>query len=63
MKKLMLTRMPKVTINEEHFQNCLNELRSIKKEIPMPLNKNNLIFRGSDEVDLDKLAKQIEESG
>jgi uncharacterized protein YerC len=50
-------------INEEHFQNCLNELRSIKKEIPMPLNKNNLIFRGSDEVDLDKLAKQIEESG
>jgi uncharacterized protein YerC len=50
-------------IDEEHFQNCLNELREIKKEIPQPLNKNNLIFRGTDEVDLDKLAKQIEESG
>jgi hypothetical protein len=54
----------KVTkINEPHFRACLNELREIKKEIPMPLNKNSLIFRGSDEVDLDKLAKQIEESG
>lgn len=50
-------------INEEHFRTCLNELREIKKEIPHPLNKNNLIFRGSDEVDLDKLARQIEESG
>lgn len=50
-------------IDESHFQNCLNELRLIKKEIPQPLNKNNLIFRGTDEVDLDKLAKQIEESG
>jgi len=52
-----------IRIDEAHFTNCLNELRSIKKEIPKPLNKNNLIFRDSDEVDLDKLAKQIEESG
>lgn len=50
-------------IDEEHFANCLNELRAIKKDIPKPLNKNNLIFPGSDEVDLDKLAKTIEESG
>lgn len=50
-------------IDESHFANCLNELRKIKQEIPQPLNKNNLIFRGSDEVDLDKLAKMIEESG
>lgn len=50
-------------IDEAHFSNCLNELRDIKKEIPQSLNKNNLIFRGSDEVDLDKLAKMIEESG
>lgn len=52
-----------IRIDEAHFSNCLNELRSIKKEIPQPLNKNNLIFRGSDEVDLDKLAKAIEENG
>lgn len=52
-----------IRIDESHFTNCLNELRLIKKEIPQPLNKNNLIFRGSDEVDLDKLAKAIEESG
>lgn len=54
----------KVTkINEEHFTNCLNALREIKKEIPTPLNQNSLIFRGSDEMDLDKLASIMEQGG
>lgn len=47
------------TINEEHFWICLEELRSIKKEIAKPLNKNSLIFPTSDEVDLDKLKNEL----
>lgn len=55
--------MSQVVINEEHFHTCLDELRSIKKEIPKPLNKNSLIFPTSDETDLDAIKKQMIEAG
>lgn len=45
----------KIILNEDHFWICLQELRSIKKLIPEPLNQNSLIFPMSDEIDLDKL--------
>jgi len=50
-------------INEEHFFNCLEELRKIKKEIPEPLNKSSLIFPSSEEVDLSSLKQNIIEGG
>lgn len=49
----------KTAINEDHFWLCLEELRSVKKNIPDPLNKNSLIFPASDEIDLDKLKDQL----
>lgn len=52
-----------LTINEEHFNLCLEHLRKIKEEIPTPLNQNNLIFPSSEEIDLDKIKKQIIEGG
>lgn len=50
-------------INETHFTLCMNELRKIKKEIPEHLNKNNLIFPSSEEIDLDDIKKSIIEGG
>lgn len=50
-------------INEEHFSNCLQELRRIKQEIPKPLNDNSLIFPASDEIDLDKVKEELIHGG
>lgn len=46
-------------INEKHFMICLDELRSIKKEIPYPLNENSLIFPRGEEYDLDKIKEDF----
>lgn len=53
------THSKSVTINEEFFNECLLELRAIKKELPRPLNKKNLIFPSSDEIDLDALKSDL----
>lgn len=50
-------------INEEHFKNCFNILRSIKDELNFPINRAGLIFRQSDEMDLDKIMNDIVEGG
>jgi hypothetical protein len=57
------TQESKIMINEDHFWACLNELRSIKKLLPHPLNANNLIFPSSDEIDLDKIKTDLIEGG
>lgn len=49
----------KIEINERHFNNCMNELRKIKKEIQDPLNKNSLIFPSSDEINLDDMKNKM----
>lgn len=46
-------------INEKHFMACLEELRSIKKEIPNPLNENSLIFPRGEDYDLDKIKEDF----
>jgi hypothetical protein len=53
----------KTILNEEHFWICLEELRTIKREIPDPLNKNSLIFPSSDETDFDKLKELLINGG
>ena len=57
------TQETKTTLNEDHFWICLEELRSVKRNIPTPLNENSLIFPRSDEIDLDKLKEQFIEGG
>lgn len=53
------TQETQIKINEEHFSLCLEELRKIKKELPVLLNKNSLIFPTSDEIDLDRLKDEL----
>jgi len=50
-------------INEEHFGNCLEDLRKIKEELNIPLNRANLIFPESEEVDVDEMKRRIIEGG
>ena len=50
-------------IDEEHFGNCLEDLRGIKEKLNVPLNRANLIFPESEEVDADELKRRIIEGG
>jgi len=53
------TSESRIIINDNHFNLCLEQLRTIKREIPDPLNKNSLIFPTSEEVDLDKMKNDL----
>ena len=59
----MRTSQKSISINEEHFNNCLIELRRIKKDITKPLDENGLIFPISEETDLDTIKEKIIEGG
>lgn len=50
-------------INEEHFMNCLEDMRDIKEAMMTPLNSSGFIFPESEEVDIDKIKQEIMESG
>lgn len=50
-------------INEEHMKNLVTVLQQIKNDINVPINKAGLIFKGSDEIDLDKIMAEIEAGG
>ena len=50
-------------INEKHFNVCFDILREIKDEVNIPINRAGLIFRQSEEIDLDKIMKDIVEGG
>lgn len=58
-----ITKEEQIKINEEHFKKCLNILRNIKDELNFPINRAGLIFRQSDEMDLDKIMNEIVEGG
>lgn len=58
-----ITKTDEVVINEEHFKKCFNICRSIKDELNFPINRAGLIFRHSDEMDLDKIMNEIVEGG
>jgi hypothetical protein len=58
-----VTKEESLRINEDHFKNCFNILRSIKDELNFPINRAGLIFRQSDEMDLDKIMNDIIEGG
>jgi len=50
-------------INEHLFKKVLWILHEVKKELNPPLNNASLIFRPSEEVDLDKIMTEIVEGG
>jgi len=50
-------------INEKLFKIILETLRNIKDNINIVLNRANLIFRQSEDIDLDKLTRDIIEGG
>lgn len=50
-------------INEELFKKILEILQDVKDKLNTPLNSAGLIFRPSEEVDLDKIMSEIVEGG
>lgn len=58
-----VTKEEEIKINESHFKVCFNILRNIKDELNFPINRAGLIFRQSDEMDLDKIMRDLEEGG
>ena len=58
-----ITHEINLVINEEHMRNCIKVLQLIKDEINVPINKAGLIFKGSDEIDLDKIMEEITQGG
>lgn len=58
-----LTKETIIEINEEHFRKCFRILRNIKDELNSIINRAGLIFRQTEEMDLDKLMNEIAEGG
>jgi len=50
-------------INEDLFKKILEILQDVKDKLNTPLNSAGLIFRPSEEVDLDKIMSEIIEGG
>ena len=51
------------TIDEKLFSKIMEILQDIKDKLNTPLNNANLIFRASEEIDLDKIMDGIVEGG
>lgn len=58
-----LTKEFTTIINEKHFKNSLDTLRQIKDELNFPLNRAGLIFKHSEEIDIDKMMDDISSGG
>jgi hypothetical protein len=58
-----VTKENTLDINDEHFRKCFDVMRSIKDELNFPVNRAGLIFRQSDEMDLDKIMNDIIQGG
>lgn len=50
-------------INEKLFKKCLTVLQNVKDDLNFPINDAGLIFRQSEEFDLDKIQREIEQGG
>lgn len=59
----MVAGTNEMKINEPFFYECLNVLRKIKRNINMPLDRANLIFKGSEEIDFESMKQEIFEGG
>lgn len=58
-----VTREEEIKINEKHFDICMGILWKIKRDLNSPLNHASLIFRESEDMDLEKIMQDIVEGG
>jgi len=58
-----VTKEEQLKINEKHFKTCFKILQEIKDDLNFPLNRASLIFRASEELDLDAIMRNIEDGG
>lgn len=58
-----ITHEKTLVLNYSHFNMCLKTLSDIKNSMNLQLNNAGLIFRESDEIDLDKIMRDISEGG
>jgi lysyl-tRNA synthetase class I len=58
-----VTHEKTLVINEKLFGTGLKILQNIKDDLNTPLNDASLIFRASDDFDLDAVQREIEEGG
>ena len=56
-----VTKEHELRINEDHFRRCLDVLTDIKQQLNSCLNKAGLIFRQSEETDLDEFMRSVYE--
>jgi hypothetical protein len=52
-----------IILNEEHFNVCLDIIKNINEEMIEPLNNAGLIFKETDEMDIEDIKRQIIEGG
>jgi hypothetical protein len=58
-----ISHIQTIVINEKLFMSGLKILQQIKEDLNIPMNKAGLIFRESDEVDIDKIMNEIVQGG
>ena len=58
-----VTKEEELKINEKHFKVCFKILQQIKNELNFPLNRASLIFKRSDELNLDEVMRGFEDGG
>ena len=56
-----VTKENELVINERHFKLCFDILSTIKNQLNFKLDNADLIFRHSQELDLNEIMKEIEE--
>ena len=56
-----ITKESFLDINELHFRKCFNILRKVKDDLNTPLDEAGLIFRKTEEVDLNDLMRNVVE--
>ena len=62
-KNDMVSQEENFVINEKLFKMVLEILQDVKDKLNVPLNNAGLIFRQSEEVDLDQIMQSIVDSG
>ena len=63
LKEDQVTHEDLFEINEKLFKEILDILQAVKDELNTPLNNAGLIFRPTEEVDLDEIMQDIVQSG
>jgi len=57
------TNQTEIVLNVNHYNLCFNSLRQVLSDIKLPLNMKNLIFPAGDDLDMEKIKKDIIEGG